>query len=47
MFKVWQNMAPFGGRPIGGNVELLLTKVLNQQLSVSPIIVFFLAAAFR
>jgi hypothetical protein len=26
MFKVQQNLAPFGGRPIGGVVEALLTK---------------------
>jgi hypothetical protein len=45
MFKVWQNSAPFGGRPIGGAVEALLTKVFNRQLSVSPIVVFFIAAA--
>jgi hypothetical protein len=31
MFKVWQNLAPFGGRPIGGAVEVLLTKDVNQQ----------------
>jgi hypothetical protein len=40
MFKVWQNLASFGGRPIGSAVEALLTKVLNQQLSVSSIVVF-------
>jgi hypothetical protein len=28
MFQVWQNLAPFGGRPIGGAVEALLTKTL-------------------
>jgi hypothetical protein len=36
---VWQNSAPFGRRPIGGTVEALLTKVVNRQLSVSPIVV--------
>jgi hypothetical protein len=40
MFKVWQNSAPFGGKPIGSAVEALLTKVVNQQLSVSPIVDF-------
>jgi hypothetical protein len=31
MFEVWQNLAAFGTRPIGGAVEalLLLTKVIN------------------
>jgi hypothetical protein len=29
MFEVWQNLAPFGCRPIGGIVEALLTKVVN------------------
>jgi hypothetical protein len=42
MFKVWQNLAPFGSRPIGGAVEALLTKTINRQLSV-PMIVFFLS----
>jgi hypothetical protein len=36
LLEVWQNLAPFGGRPIGGTVEALLTKVINRQLSVSP-----------
>jgi hypothetical protein len=31
MFEVWQNLAPFGGRPIGSAVEALLTIVINQQ----------------
>ena len=31
MFKVWHNSAPFGSRPIGGAVEVLLTKVVNWQ----------------
>jgi hypothetical protein len=30
LLEVWQNSAPFGGRPIGTTVEALLTKVLNQ-----------------
>jgi hypothetical protein len=42
---MWQNLAPFGGRPIGGVVEALLTKVFNLQLSVLLIVVFFVAAA--
>jgi hypothetical protein len=40
MLEVWQNPAHFGGRPIGRAIEALLTKVVNQQLSVSPIVVF-------
>jgi hypothetical protein len=43
MFEVWQNSATFGSRPIGGAVEVLLTKVVNRQLSVLPIVVFFVA----
>jgi hypothetical protein len=45
MFEVWQNSAPFGGRPIGGAVKALLTKVVNWQLSVLLIVAFFVAAA--
>jgi hypothetical protein len=45
MFKVWQNLAPFGGRPIGDAVEVLLTKVDNRQLSELPNGCFFVAAA--
>jgi hypothetical protein len=45
MFKVWQNLAPFGGRPIGSAVEALLTKVVYQQLSVLLIVAFFIATA--
>jgi hypothetical protein len=41
--EVWQNLAIFGGRPIGRNVEALLTKVVNRQLSVLPIVVFFVS----
>jgi hypothetical protein len=33
LLEVWQNLAPFGGRPIGTAVEVLLTKVFNQQSS--------------
>jgi hypothetical protein len=40
MLEVWLNLASFGGRPIGGAVEALLTKVVNRQLSVLMIIVF-------
>jgi hypothetical protein len=40
MFEVWQKLAPFGGRHIGGAVEALLTKVINWQLSVLLIVVF-------
>jgi hypothetical protein len=42
--EVWQNSAPFGGRPIGGAVEALLTKFINRRLSVLLIIVYFVAA---
>jgi hypothetical protein len=45
MFKVWQNSAPFGGRPNSGAVEALLTKVDNRQSSVLPIVVIFVATA--
>jgi hypothetical protein len=31
MFEAWQNLATFGGKPIGGAVEALLTKVVNRQ----------------
>jgi hypothetical protein len=30
LLEVWQNLALFGGRPIGGIVEALLTKVVNR-----------------
>jgi hypothetical protein len=43
--EVWQNSASFGNRPIGGAIEALLTKVVNQQSSVLPIVVVFVAAA--
>jgi hypothetical protein len=42
MFEVWQNLAPFGGSPIGGANEALLTKYVNWQLSVLLIVVFWL-----
>jgi hypothetical protein len=42
MFKVWQNLAPFDGRPFGGAVMALLPKFVNQQSSVLTIIVFLL-----
>jgi hypothetical protein len=42
MFKVWQNLAIFGSGPIGAAVETLLTKGINQGLSVLPIVVFSL-----
>jgi hypothetical protein len=40
MLEVWQNLASFGDSPIGGAVEVLLTKVVHWQSSVSPIVVF-------
>jgi hypothetical protein len=33
----------FGGRQIGGAVEALLTKVVNQRLSVLLIVVFLVS----
>jgi hypothetical protein len=45
MLEVWQNLSSFSGRPIGGAVEALLTKIVNWQLSVLPIVGFFVAAA--
>jgi hypothetical protein len=38
--EVWKNSASFGGRPIGSTAEALLTKVVDQRLSVLPIIFF-------
>jgi hypothetical protein len=40
MLEVWQNSAFFGGRPISGAVEALLTKVVNQWSSVLLIVIF-------
>jgi hypothetical protein len=40
MFEMWQNVAPFGSRPIGGAVEALLTKDVKQQSSVLPFFCF-------
>jgi hypothetical protein len=37
---MWQNLAIFGSRPIGGAVEALLTKVINLRLSVSQMFFF-------
>jgi hypothetical protein len=45
LLEVWQNLAPFSSRPISSAVEALLTKVVNWQSSVSPIVVIFVAAA--
>jgi hypothetical protein len=46
--EVWQNLAIFGSRPIGGAIEALLTKVVKQivnwQSSVLLIVVFFVAS---
>jgi hypothetical protein len=41
MFEVWQNSSPFGGRSIGGTVEVLLTKVVSRRSSVLPIVILF------
>jgi hypothetical protein len=40
LLEVWQNLAIFGGRPIGAAVEALLTIVVSLQSSVSLIVVF-------
>jgi hypothetical protein len=42
MFKVWQNLALFSGRLIDSTVEALLTKGVNRQSSVLPIVIFLL-----
>jgi hypothetical protein len=42
MFEVRQNLAIFGGRPIGIAIEALLTIVVNWLLSYLPIVVFLL-----
>jgi hypothetical protein len=47
LFEVWQNLAIFGGRPIGGAVEALFNKVVDQRLLVLPIVVFLLPPAVR
>jgi hypothetical protein len=44
MFKVWQNLAPFGSRPIRGAIEALMTKFVNWQSSVLLIVVVFVTA---
>jgi hypothetical protein len=41
----WQNFAIFGGRLIGAAIEVLLTIIVNQQSSSSPIGFVFIAAA--
>jgi hypothetical protein len=45
MLEVWQNSASFGDRPIGSAVEVLMTKIIIWQLSVLPIVVFFVDTA--
>jgi hypothetical protein len=45
LLEVWQNLAIFGGRPIGAAVEALLTIIVNRQSSLLPIGFVFLAAA--
>ncbi len=45
LLEEWQNLAIFGGRPIGGAVEALLTKVIGRRSSVSPIVFFLLPPA--
>ncbi len=45
LLEVWQNSAIFGSRLIGGAIEALLTRVLNQRSSVLPIVVVFVASA--
>jgi hypothetical protein len=41
MLEVWQNLAIFGSRPVGSAFEALLTKDVNRQSTVLPIVVFF------
>jgi hypothetical protein len=43
--EVWQNLAPFGSRPISSAVEALLTKVVTGRLSVLLIVIFLLPPA--
>jgi hypothetical protein len=43
--EVWKNSTIFGGRLIGGIIEVPLTKVINRQSSVLPVVVFFLPPA--
>jgi hypothetical protein len=38
MFEVWQNLAPFGSRPIGGAIVALLTKVVNSLTAKSVLV---------
>ncbi len=45
LLEVWQNSAPFSGRPIGAAVEALLTIVVNWRSVLSPIGFVFVAAA--
>ncbi len=45
MVELWQNLASFGGRPIGGAIKALLIEVNNQQSSVLLIVALFVAAA--
>jgi hypothetical protein len=42
MIEVWQNMAIFGGRPIGSAVEVLLTKVLIGDCQYCRLLLFLL-----
>ncbi len=45
LLGVWQKLAIFSGRPIGAAVEALLTIIVNQRLSSSPMGFVFVAAA--
>jgi hypothetical protein len=45
MLEVWQNLASFGGRPISGAVEALLTEVINRRLLLLLIVLFFVTTA--
>jgi hypothetical protein len=45
LLEVWKNVAIFGGRWIGGAVEVLLIKVINRRSSVSPLLFFSLPPA--
>jgi hypothetical protein len=43
LLEVWQNLAPFGSRPIDSTIEALLTKVVNWRSSVLLIVEYFVS----
>jgi hypothetical protein len=40
LLEVWQNSAIFGGRPIGGAIEALLTKVVTGNCQYCQLLFF-------